>query len=316
MAELECSIIVAAKNEEKSIPKMLDSVLIAQRLLTEKTHLIILANQCTDQTVNVASDVLHRHKQTNLEWRVIEVNDQPGKTHALNRGLDVVKDGIVLQIDADVRVAPASLQIMLDKLKNNNYLQVVGSLDIPDFHGRDKSTLLYQYQMAAQIFREERGRVLPVGRLMAYRRDAFGKYPEGLHSEDTWIALEIARKYGWKAVEVITESQVFFSPTTNWVDFLKQESRFEQGFSQLVERFPELEEVYDRRREGKIIPSREEVGNQVRRRLEEAGISQTRFKELLDIINPIIEENSQMLENKLIDPKTGTWEQVKSTKEF
>jgi len=139
---------------------------------------------------------------------------------------------------------------------------------------------------------------------------------EGLHSEDTWIALEIARKYGWKAVEVITEAQVFFSPTSNWIDFLKQESRFEQGFSQLVECFPELEEVYDRRREGKIIPSREEVGDQVRRRLEEVGISQTRFKELLDIINPIIEENSQMLENKLIDLRTGTWEQVKSTKEY
>lgn len=312
---LRYTVMIAARNEEKSLPGMLSSVIASRQTLREPANILVLANMCTDNTANLAEDILRRVDPNRWRWQICEVNDRPGKTHALNRGLEIVETEVVMQADADVKLHPEALSVLQKRLQEKGSLALVGALDIPDYSNRDTSTLLYQYQRAAQILSEVKVRVIPLARLMGYRKSAFDGFPDNIYSDDTWLTLEVARRHGWNSVEVLYGANVFYAPVSNWNDFLTQESRFRRGFSQIYERFPELRTVYQDRRAGRSFPTAKEVYTKVEDQLKSEGIPTTRLSELLKILEPIFEENNQMTQAQLVHTQ-GDFDPVRSTKEF
>ncbi len=193
----------------------------------------ILINGSTDKTLAIVTNFIGTKKDDNILWTVLDLK-QKGKTKALNEGLFLSRSEIIVDVDSDCRLEPDSLVKLYSKLKTNKELLLVGGLDKPDFKCSDKKSLLYQFQVVHQIYRETRGRVLPVGRLMGYKRSSLDKFPEFLHSEDTWLALDLAKKHGWKSVKVLMNAVVNFLPALNWLDYIKQESRFECGLPQIL----------------------------------------------------------------------------------
>lgn len=311
MSKIDLTILIPAYNEEKSILDLLKSI-NRSNLAGIMTEAIVLINGSTDKTLNVVMNFIRTKKNSNILWTVSDIK-KGGKTEALNVGLSLSKSEIIVNVDADCRLEKYSLVRVYDKLRINKGLLLVGGLDKPDFRHSDQNNLLYQYQRVSQIYREVRGRVLPVGRLMGYKRSNIGKFPKSLHSEDTWLALDIAKRYGWESIKVIPDAVVNFSPALNWPDYIKQESRFERGFQQLLDRFPELENIYNQRRANIKHKSKEQTELEVLEKMAEFKIPRERWTELSDIINPIIAENSLMMKYQLISIK-GNWDPVESTK--
>lgn len=98
--ETPFSIIIAARNEEKNLGKNL-SYLVAQKYLPENYEIIVVADRCTDKTVEIVKE--QKSKFKNLE--LIEVKEvQPGispKKNALKKGIEKTKYSHLILMDAD-----------------------------------------------------------------------------------------------------------------------------------------------------------------------------------------------------------------------
>lgn len=313
MDNVSFTILVPAFNEEKNITSLLESIADSHFDRLTYFEVIVLPNGCTDNTSNIVKRFIGDNKSSHISWKIVETDNRQ-KSSALNLGLKNVSSEIVMNVDADCRLDPQCLNRVFGEFRDLALL-VIGALDVPNFSGRNKNELLYQFQKVHQIYREARGRVLPVGRVLAYRKSAIELFPPFLHSEDTWLALDVAKRRGWKTIKVLMEAIVYFVPATNWLDYLKQESRFECGLPQILGHFPELEPVFDNRRKGRDGLSAHEVEKIISQKLSEEGISYSRFTEMRDIMDPIIVENSRVLQAQLIDDN-GRWDPIKSTKEF
>jgi glycosyltransferase involved in cell wall biosynthesis len=305
----DLAILVPAYNEESTIIRCLESLLEQEDVDSIDWNICVIANNCSDNTVLVVNDFI---KGNSLEDRVLLVEtDTPGKSKALNLGMKSIMAKKYAVIDADSSLEKSSLMKIYKKCKNKN-LKIVGALDRPIF--KNKKSLLYEYQMAQQIYREERGRVLPVGRFYMFDSDTINEFPDFLHSEDTWIDLEIAKNYGWEAVLVLMNAIVYFTPANNWLDFIKQESRFECGLPQIIHHYPELETVWEKRREGEgRSKDRKTVFQNIKKRLTQLNIKPERIDEFDTLILDIIEDNATLMSDQLIS-EDGLWEPINSTK--
>jgi glycosyltransferase involved in cell wall biosynthesis len=305
----DLTVLIPAYNEERTIIRCLKSLLEQEGVESIDWNICIIANNCSDCTVQIVRNFI---KTNALDDKVslVETPEQ-GKAKALNIGIKSFQCKKFAVMDADTYLGKNTLMIIY-RVCDKEDVKIVGALDRPIF--KNKKSLLYEYQMAQQIYREERGRVLPVGRFYMFDSDSINEFPDFLHSEDTWIDLEIAKKYGWEAVLVIMEAIVYFTPANNWLDFIKQESRFECGLPQILNHFPELKEIFDKRREGKgRSKDRSVVFKNIKRRLSELNISPDRIDVFDGLILDIIDDNASLMCDKLITNE-GLWEPINSTK--
>jgi cellulose synthase/poly-beta-1,6-N-acetylglucosamine synthase-like glycosyltransferase len=97
------SVVIAARNEEENIGACLDSVL-DQTMAATDYEVIVVNDRSIDKTAAIARDYASR--VSNL--RVVEVTEVPDgispKKHAVLRGVETARHGIVVFTDADCRV--------------------------------------------------------------------------------------------------------------------------------------------------------------------------------------------------------------------
>ena len=303
------TILIPAYNEEKAICKCLESIIKQNDLQDVNITISVIANHCNDDTVDVVQRYINSKNLKSIDIYNIQ---ERGKSKALNYGLKNIKTDYFAVMDADCVLEENCVRKIVAEFEDNKKLKIVGALDKPLF--KETKSLLYEYQVTQQIYREERGRVLPVGRFYMFEGNLIEEFPEFLHSEDTWLDLHIASAYGWNAVKVLMEAIVYFTPAQNWIDFIKQESRFECGLPQIINHFPKLLQVWEnRRRSSQVEYSKKKVFERITQRLQNMNINESRITEFDSIIADIIEDNSKIMRYDLIS-KDGIWEPINSTK--
>ncbi len=312
MGKVDLTILVPAWNEERNITSFLSDIADQLNYSSFKTDVIILANGCVDNTIPLAKSHIQKQSLPNVSW-LIQVFDDPFKNKVLNAGIELAKSDIILNLDADSRLEKNCISRLYSFLLDNPKVNLVGGLDIPIYDKLNKETLLYQFQRTQQIWREERGRVMAIGAVMMYRKSSFNGFPLDAISEDTWLSLYIASKFGWESVKVLMDANIHIFAPTSWSDYLKQQTRWDTGYVQLMKNHPELQSTYDNRRSLFKRRSNEEIFESVYNRLDEEKIARSRLVELRDIINIIIEENSD-IEYDSILRNVGTWDPIISTK--
>lgn len=307
------TLLIPAYNEETTISRALNSVYNQNLPENYKLDVIVLNNGSVDNTLNKCKKIISKFNKNQINFYVQDVKEA-NKGNALNVGLSKTSNEIVCYMDADAKLESNTIFLTTKMLFEDKKLQLVGALDIPLLEMLKPSTLLYDFQKVQQISREERGRVIPCGRYICFRKSSIKEFPTNIHSEDTWLGLTIAKYYGWSTVKVLMEAKVYFTPPKNWLDFIKQQSRFERGFEQLVEKFPELEAVWENRRtESSFNLSKDEIKSRIIERLQMEGIKDARYSQYYDIINEIFVETSESLSKNLINDN-GKWDPILSTK--
>lgn len=94
------SVIVAARNEEKTLPLLLDS-LIHQHISWDKGEIIIALNNCSDESEKIVKQYSERYPFIRYFHEEISDSKLSPKKMALIKAIEMSKGEIVLQTDAD-----------------------------------------------------------------------------------------------------------------------------------------------------------------------------------------------------------------------
>ena len=150
---MNISIGILAYNEADSISKTLES-LIEQSLFYESNtndivEVIVVANGCTDQTVEVANLALKKLvdnlPRQGVSWQVCEVADA-GISNAWNLYVHQFSDSnsnYLFLMDADIEfVEPQTLRLMIDKLETTPEMSVSVDLPVKNLEFKKKKNLI------------------------------------------------------------------------------------------------------------------------------------------------------------------------------
>jgi cellulose synthase/poly-beta-1,6-N-acetylglucosamine synthase-like glycosyltransferase len=157
------------------------------------------------------------------------------KVAAWNAIRDAARAPIIVFADADVRVAPAAIPLLLARLAASPELAVVA--------GREAALVTPDDGVVARVaalpHRFDFGNV--PGRLYALRSAALPEpMPAHVLHEDAYLSVRLGRQRFAK----VHEATVYLRPPTTWRDYLRQRVRNEVGKLQLTHEFPELHRAH------------------------------------------------------------------------
>lgn len=303
-------VIVPAHNEEILVSRTLQSIAEQERDLDLKVF--VIANSCDDSTAERAREQAHLLESPKFKVEVIETSGL-GKPQALNDGLKYCTSDIVFCIDADLRMERNVFKLTLAAFDDPK-VHVAGAIHSIDPETVDDS-ILGQVQIAEDIYRKiARYNITPCGSFMAFRRSAIDQFPVGVCSDDNWLGAHVAKKHGWDAVMVVYEANTYVVARQNWVDYVKQASRYAIGSTHLSTVMPELKQVIDEGRAYKRLgrPTPQDVEELTKMALVKKKIPLESL-DYLKLLWAICKENGIKTCDELIDAN-GYWEPTHSTK--
>ncbi len=162
------TVVVPAHNEEASLPTTLSAL---ARQTRRPDRVIVVADNCTDRTVEIAREMGHEAFET--------VDNAHKKGGALNQVLATLlpvagPDDVILVMDADTSLGPQFIQVAAGNLEADPELAAVGGV----FYGEPGSGIIGQFQRneytrySLQI-RQRRGRVFVLtGTATMFRAEA------------------------------------------------------------------------------------------------------------------------------------------------
>lgn len=113
---VKASVLIAARNEEKNIEKLLES-LYKQSFSKELFEVIIIDDHSEDETISVVENFLKEHKDINLKFFKAE---KEGKKHAISQALHLAENELILVTDADCFLKETWIESIVNFYKEEN----------------------------------------------------------------------------------------------------------------------------------------------------------------------------------------------------
>jgi len=123
------SVVICTYNRDKFIKGSLTH-LVAQDLPKEDYEILVVNNNCTDQTASIVNQFIKDHPDTDI--RMVDETNQ-GLSFARNRGIKEAQYDIICYIDDDGNAVPNYLSQILDYFKKNPKVIGLGGRVIPDY---------------------------------------------------------------------------------------------------------------------------------------------------------------------------------------
>lgn len=241
------TIVVPANNEEAYLHHCLQA-LMASEPTTSPVQVLVIANACTDKTVEVARSFEDNASRLGWTMRIVDLA-QPGKLNALNVGDELASGELRMYLDADVVVSPVLVRMVVEALTaTSNPLYASGRPQIPDANSMVTRAYARFWQMLPFARSEAPG--FGLFAVNAAGRSRWGRFPN-IISDDTYVRLlfapherqGVSATYQWPMVEGFSR-------------LVKVRRRQDQGVKEIAQKWPEL-----LRNEGKQAPgSRQLLG--------------------------------------------------------
>ena len=183
------SMIVAARDEEGSIPGFLASVLTLE-YPRDRLEVIVVSDGSSDGTAGVAAragaDV------------VLEVEPR-GKVAALNAGVERARGDVLAFADANARWKPRALRRLVACLGADGVGYVCGQLRLRGEDGANQEGLYWRYEMGVRSLESRlAGVTAGNGAINAVRREAYIAL-DPTRGQDISLPYELTKR-GWRAV--------------------------------------------------------------------------------------------------------------------
>ena len=216
--EPKISIIIPAHNEEKNIrSKVLDLLSIDY---PKNRSQIIVVDDCSDDRTD---DICRRFRGKIIYKKL---SKREGKIGALNAGMKQAKNNIIVITDADTKIQPDSIRMLVRNFSSRKIGAVNGNLEIKnhkgliammerDYVNQNNKLLSAESRMGSVVFL--------YGQLCAFRKDLIKKIDLKSAVDDIEIALSILEMGN----DVVHESRavVFEKPSSTLHDFYRQKKR-------------------------------------------------------------------------------------------
>lgn len=230
-----CSILIPAHNEVGYIEPCLKALLASDKG-NAAVEVIVVANGCTDGTVDVAREFTAQFANKGWPLLVLEV-PQGGKTGALNAGDAAARFGGRIYIDADVVVSPpliAELAVVLDTAKPRY------ASGVPVVHTQNSRFSRIYARFWAQLPFNTKG--VPGYGVFAVNgagRARWAEFPDVI-SDDTFVRLSFAPAERVRVVASYTWPMIDgFGP------LVRVRRRQDTGVAEVKTRFPHLWQNHD-----------------------------------------------------------------------
>lgn len=225
------SIIVPAYNESVVIESSIRSLL---NLQYPSIEIIVVDDGSTDDTFARAKRYEGKHGRALV--RVV-TKDNGGKGAALNHGIEISTGELVLTVDADSRLEPASLLYAAQHFKNPEVGAVAGNVKVGNRHSLITKMQALEYIEGLNMVRRSQGyfsavNIIP-GPLGLFRRsvlDQVGGYELDTFAEDCDITIKVLI-HGWK-IEYEPFAITWTEVPETIRDFFKQRYRWTRGILQ------------------------------------------------------------------------------------
>jgi biofilm PGA synthesis N-glycosyltransferase PgaC len=183
------SVIIAAHNEQNSLPAKLENLRSMEYPL-DRLQVIVASDGSTDRTV----DILRDHAST-VDSVVFELAN--GKASAINEAIKRATGEIFVFMDARQRVAPDAISNLVSYFADPTVGAVSGELLLIGDEQTQSSDGLGIYWKIEKIVRRlesASGSVVGVtGAIYAIRRELYTEIPSGTILDDVFVPMHVAR---------------------------------------------------------------------------------------------------------------------------
>ncbi|MBI3509214.1 MAG: glycosyltransferase [Bacteroidetes bacterium] len=223
------SIVVAARNEETNIGKLISSIMQLE-YPSDKFEIIIVDDHSDDETVQRVEDMI----SDEMNFKILRAGaNENGKKAALTKGISEAKGEIIATTDADCSLPTQWLQEISSAFSNEELQLFVG----PVIYAR-KNFLSYFFQneqLAIQVFAGGSPMNDPMfasGANLAYRRKIFfktggyanDKYVSG---DDMMLLYRVKKKYPAGCRFLHSRASIVHTlAPANWKEAIQQRSRW------------------------------------------------------------------------------------------
>jgi len=195
------TVVVCTHNRVQLLARTLESLNRSARPQNCDVELLIVANACTDSTVEFLRSYVGRRDQE--RWIPLRWVSEPiaGKSHALNTALPLVHDGILVFVDDDHRVDVNYLVQVAKASQAHPHAGLICGRVLADWDGREPSWVhdtgpyriyplpIPNYQQSDQTKEITREGPAPGGGNLCVRREVFDRIGEfstqlGPHGHD------------------------------------------------------------------------------------------------------------------------------------
>ena len=209
------SVVVPARNEEKGLPKTINS-LVKLNWPKDKLEILIVDHDSIDKTAQVAKELINTYP--GFDIRLIHRDHEPWhiKSHSFNEGLKNATGEFVACVDADTVVQGNCFSEMIPEFQEEKVGAVISTIKVTDPKNIYEKIQHLEYLFAtfarSLMSKIDTLHVTP-GALSIYRKrlfDELGPFDENNVTEDLEMAMRL-RYHGYKvrlAIESVTYTKV------------------------------------------------------------------------------------------------------------
>jgi biofilm PGA synthesis N-glycosyltransferase PgaC len=240
------SIIIPAKDEAPLLQRTLETV-ASSDYPKNKMQVILVTSNSTDDSERMCQEFIEAHPE--IDWTLLsDPLDKPGKPHALNHGLEHVKNEILVVYDAGCMLLPDTLKMLVSAFKDEAVMASQGSIIAKNWNknGLTKAIAIdYAIVSGGNMHFEAQAKFGKncwlYGRNMAVRMDVIRRlnaFDEDSLTEDVYLA-SLMNANGLKIV-FVPHARMYEMVPSDWPILKKQRARWVGGFTGDIPRLLQL----------------------------------------------------------------------------
>ena len=223
----EISIGICAYNEEKNIGKLLDNILTKQDL-SKDSEIIVVCSGCTDST----PEIVRKFVEQDLRVKLIVEKERNGKSSAVNKILDTYAGDYIFLIPGDVIPAKSAIPLLMEKIREDPRIGVVGGSPVPTnlekgFSGYLSHLMWRVHNKTLELLNDLNMSNHASGEFMVFKRGIVDRIPIDVVNDDAYIAVKATLEGA--LVKYCEEAKVYITAPKNIIDYIRQRRRVIYG---------------------------------------------------------------------------------------
>lgn len=227
------TILVPCYNEEKVLKASLESLI---KQTYPKFEILVIDDGSSDDTFLIAKNMEFNHGDTRLK---AYTKPNGGKANALNFGIERARGDLFLSVDADSKLSPDSIDLMVEYFEDEEIAAVAGSVYVTNTDNLWTKLQALEYIQGLNLVRNGQAyfklvNIIP-GPIGMFRKSAvqdIGLYKDDTYAEDCDLTLRLIEA-GYK-IDYEIDAISYTEAPEDLLDLLKQRYRWTRGILQSI----------------------------------------------------------------------------------